>query len=154
MFSKEEKSNFNHLFWGEFKSHMKQTTSSLNTHLNWLNYPTHLKHTYLRLGFDKDEASMCFDIQFKDEEIRSIFWDQLLELRKLIDTSMSTPTLWIKTHETEERTTISRLKWQDSNLSLYNKKDWKKAQLFFKERLIEFDIFYQEYKDILIHLIK
>lgn len=154
MFSKEEKSALNHLFWSEFKSHMKNNSSSKNTRVNWLNYPTHLKHTYLRLVFDNNEASVCYDIQFRDDEIRSIFWEQLLELRKLIDRSMGSTTLWLKSLEINEDLRISRLKWTDSNLSLARKKDWIKAQIFFKERLVEFDVFYQEYKDILINLIK
>jgi len=45
-----------------------------------------------------------------------------------------------------------RTKTYTYNIS--NKKDWKKAQKFFKESLIEFDAFYQEYQDILINLIK
>ena len=154
MLSKEEKKSLNHMFWGEFKTLMKNSHSPNNSRINWLNYPTHLKHTYLRLVFDNKEASVCFDVQYRDDEIRSIFWEQLLELRTLIDTSMGASTEWIENHETKEGLTISRLKWGDSNLSLMNKKDWYKAQNFFKDRLLEFDFFYQEYKDILINLIK
>ena len=154
MLSKLEKSTLNHAFWGEFKSMMRGNASSINTKINWLNYPTHLKHTYLRLIFDSNEASICFDIQFRDEEIRSLFWEQLLELRSLIDNAMGTETKWIEHLETNEGLLISRLKWESPDLFLTNKKDWKKAQLFFKKRLLEFDLFYQEYKDVLINLIK
>jgi len=49
---------------------------------------------------------------------------------------------------------ISRLKWETNEFLITNKKDWKKAQHFFKSRLLEFDVFYQEYKDVLINLIK
>lgn len=154
MLSKEEKNSLNHEFWGEFKSMMRGHVSSANSKINWLNYPTHLKHTYLRLIFDSHEASICFDIQFRDEEIRLLFWDQLLELKALINNSMGIETKWIERLETKEGLIISRLKWEASDLILTNKKDWKKAQLFFKKRLLEFDVFYQEYKDILINLIK
>lgn len=154
MLSKEEKSKLNHQFWGEFKSLMKGKTSAANTRVNWLSYPTHLKNTYLRLVFNNKEASICYDIQFRDEEIRSLFWEQLLELRNLIDSSLRSPTQWIQDIETPEGLTISRLKWHAPGLVISNKKDWKKAQTFFKERLIEFDAFYQEYQDILINLIK
>ncbi len=154
MFSKEEKRTLNHQFWGEFKSLMKGRTSASNTRINWLSYPTHLKHTYLRLVFNNKEASICYDIQFRDEEIRLIFWEQLLELRKLIDGTLGCTTEWIQNVETGEGLTISRLKWQAPDMNISNKKDWKKAQKFFKESLIEFDAFYQEYQDILINLIK
>lgn len=154
MLSKEEKSKLNHQFWGEFKSLMKGKTSASNTRINWLSYPTHLKHTYLRLVFNNKEASICYDIQFRDEEIRLIFWEQLLELKNLIDNTLGSPTQWIQNIETPEGLTISRLKWHTPNLFISNKKDWKKAQKFFKDRIVEFDTFYQEYQDILINLIK
>ena len=154
MFSKEEKSALNQSFWTEFKNSMKKSSTQLQRRVNWLQYPTHLKHTYLRLVFDQEEAAVCYDIQFKDEEIRALFWDQLIELKTLIDHNMGVSTLWIQNFETNEGSTISRLKWQDRSLCLHQKKDWKKAHVFFKERLLEFDGFYQEYKEILINLIK
>ena len=154
MFSKEEKSALNHSFWDEFKNSMKKSSSQVQKRVNWLQYPTHLKHTYLRLVFDQKEAAVCYDIQFKDEEIRALFWDQLMELKTLIEKNMGVSTIWIQSFETHNGSTISRLKWQDSSLCIHQKKDWKKAQRFFKERLLEFDVFYQEYKEILINLIK
>lgn len=154
MFSKEEKSALNHSFWKEFKDGMKKSSSQVQRRVNWLHYPTHLKYTYLRLVFDQHEAAVCYDIQFKDEEIRFLFWDQLIELKTLINQSMGVSTIWIQNLEIHNGLMISRLKWQDPSLCIHCKKDWKKAQLFFKERLLEFDVFYQEYKEILINLIK
>jgi hypothetical protein len=154
MFSKEEKRALNHAFWTELKNSMKNSSSQVQRRVNWLNYPTHIKHTYIRLIFNENEAAVCFDIQFKDEEIRFLFWEQLTELKTLIDASLGTPTLWKKNIKTEEGLTISQLKWEDSTLCIHQKKDWKQAQAFLKDRLLEFDIFYQEYKEILINLIK
>ena len=154
MFSKEEKSALNQSFWTEFKNSMKKSSTQLQRRVNWLQYPTHLKHTYLRLVFDQEEAAVCYDIQFKDEEIRALFWDQLIELKTLLNQSMGHPTIWIQKFETNDGSTICRIKWQDCSLCIHQKKDWKKAHLFFKERLLEFDVFYQEYKEILINLIK
>ena len=154
MLSKEERSQLNHEFWGEFKKLMRGHSSSLNTKVNWLHYPTHLKHTYLKLIFDNSEASLCFDVQFRDDEIRALFWDQLLELKTLLEKSMQFKTQWLEHYETKEGLIISRLKWETNEFLITNKKDWKKAQHFFKSRLLEFDLFYQEYKDVLINLIK
>ncbi len=154
MFSKEEKSALNHSFWNEFKKSMKKSSTKVQKRINWINYPTHLKHTYLRLVFDEKEAALCYDIQFKDEEIRTLFWDQLKELKTIIDNSMGVPTSWIQNLETSEGLIISRLKWKNPNLSIHHRNDWKKAQLFFKNRLFEFHEFYEEYKEILINLIK
>ena len=154
MLSKEEKSALNHLFWSDFRKKIKNTSSSSNKRINWLNYPTNLRHTYLRLVFNPSETSLCYDVQFRDNDIRTLFWEQLQELKTIIDSSMGSPTIWVKDYETSEGLSISRLKWETRQYSLHNEKDWEPAHLFLKERLLEFDIFYQEYKDILIHLIK
>jgi hypothetical protein len=154
MLSKEEKSALNHLFWSDFRKVMRSTTSSSNKRINWLNYPTNLKHTFVRLVFNPRETSLCYDVQFRDNDIRTLFWEQLQELKTIIESSMGSPTVWVKDYETSEGLSISRLKWETTEYSLHNEKDWKPAHLFLKERLLEFDIFYQEYKDILIHLIK
>jgi len=154
MLSKEERSALNHLFWSDFRKAMKNTPSSSKKRVNWLNYPTNLKHTYLRLVFNSNEASLCYDVQFRDEDIRTLFWEQLQELKVLIESSMETPTIWLKDYENNEGLCISRIMWETKDYSLHNKDDWKAAQKFFRERLLEFDKFYQEYQDVLIHLIK
>ncbi len=154
MLSKEEKSTLNHQFWGQFKKLMKPCLSSDQKQINWLNYPTHLKHTYLRLVFDSNGASLCYDVQFRDEEIRALYWEQLEELRSVINTHMNSPGYWQKEVTTDEGLSISRIKWEQADFRLFNKNDWKEAQEFLKDRLLEFDGFYGEYKDILIHLIK
>lgn len=154
MLSKEEKSALNHLFWSDFRKVMRNTTTSSNKRINWLNYPTNLKHTYVRLLFNANEASLCYDVQFRDKDIQILFWEQLQELKTLIESSMGCPTIWLKEYENNEGLAISRLKWETTEYSLHNEKDWKPVQRFFKERLLEFDKFYYEYRDILIHLIK
>ena len=93
MFSKEEKSALNHSFWNEIKNRMKKSSSQLQRRVNWVQYPNHLKHTYLRLVFDKEKAAVCYDIQFKDEEIRVLFWEQLIELKTLINDTMGVSTI-------------------------------------------------------------
>jgi hypothetical protein len=154
MFSKEEKREMNVDFWNGFKSYMKNHKSSALPRVNWLSYPTNLKHTFVRLHCDEKSSALFYDIQFKDKEIRALFWDQLLELKALFNSQESYSSQWHEHFETEDGLHISRIQWTSSDWSLYQQKDWKKIYRFFKERLLEFDLFYQEYKEILINLIK
>ena len=154
MFSKEEKHEMNVEFWNGFKKYMKNQKSSVLSRVNWLSYPTNLKHTYLRLHCDGELSALFYDIQFKDKEIRSIFWEQLLELKSLFHKHESHISNWYEHFETKEGFFISRIEWASNEWSLYRQKDWRKIYRFFKDRLIEFDLFYQEYKEILINLIK
>lgn len=154
MFSKEEKRTMNIDFWDGFKKYMSNSKSSVLPRLNWLSYPTNLKHTYLRLHCDADSVALRYDIQFKDPDVRMLFWDQMLELQVLLDGHMNTQPKWSKHFENEEGHTISRIEWMSDEWNLYQAKDWRKIYRFLQTRLLEFDLFYQEYKEILINLIK
>ena len=154
MFSREEKHEMNVEFWNGFKQYMKNQKSSVLPRVNWLSYPTNLKHTYVRLYCDGESSALFYDIQFKDKEIRSIFWEQLLELKSLFNKQENHTSNWYEHFETKEGLFISRIEWACDEWSLYRQKDWRKIYRFFKDRLIEFDLFYQEYKEILINLIK
>ncbi len=154
MYSKEEKRDMNIRFWDGFKEYMKKSKSSVLARVNWLSYPTNVKDTYLRLHCTQSATAVRFDIQFKDKEIRSIFWEQLQELKSLLTSHVHFPANWIEQMEDADGREISRIEWESNEWSLYNEKDWRKIYGFLKERLIEFDQFYQEYKEILINLIK
>ena len=154
MFSKEEKHAMNVEFWNGFKQYMNNQKSSALPRVNWLSYPTNLKHTYVRLHCDGGSSALYYDIQFKDKEIRALFWEQLLELKSLFNRQESHDSNWYEHFETKDGIHISRIEWSNDEWSLYCQKDWRKIYRFFKDRLIEFDLFYQEYKEILINLIK
>lgn len=154
MFSKEEKHAMNVEFWNGFKQYMNNQKSSALPRVNWLSYPTNLKHTYVRLHCDGGSSALYYDIQFKDKEIRALFWEQLLELKSLFNRQESHDSNWYEHFETKDGIHISRIEWSNDEWSLYCQKDWRKIYRFFKDRLLEFDLFYQEYKEILINLIK
>lgn len=153
MFSREEKKQMNIDFWDGFKSYMRKSKSSVLPRVNWLAYPTDLKHTYLRLFCDDSITAVRYDIQFKDNDVRSLFWEQLNELKKLLNATMNIETRWVE-HMDSNGIVISRIYWESQDWSLYKTKDWKKMYRFLQDRLLEFDLFYQEYKEILINLIK
>ena len=154
MFSKEEKHEMNVEFWNGFKHYMKNQKSSVLPRVNWLSYPTNLKNTYVRLHCDGGLSALYYDIQFKDKEIRALFWEQLIELKSLFNKQESHTSNWHEHFKTIDGLHISRIEWTHDEWSLYRQKDWRKIYRFFKERLLEFDLFYQEYKEILINLIK
>ena len=141
-------------FWNGFKQYMKNQKSSALPRVNWLSYPTNLKYTYVRLHCDGGSSALYYDIQFKDKEIRALFWEQLLELKSLFNRQESHDSDWYEHFETKDGIHISRIEWSNDEWSLYRQKDWRKIYRFFKDRLLEFDLFYQEYKEILINLIK
>ncbi len=154
MLSKHELKERNTIFWSDFKSCMSKERSSNGRKMNWLNYPTDIKYIFLRLEADKFGARICFDIQAKDEGVRSIIWEQMEELKKVMTDSMGESGDWIFNYSTPEITSFSRIKWEITDVNFFVDADQIKIFQFFKEKLIAFDEFYQNFKDILILLAK
>ena len=153
MLPKEERKAWNEAFWAGFKTHMRACMSSSGRRINWSNYPTQVKNTYLRMICDGRAISICYDIQFKDAGIQAIFWEQLTELKVVLESNMSIQTHWDPQFVNHEGQTIGRISWHLEGSNYYNQEDWTVIYAFFKKHLKEFDVFYQEFNEILITLV-
>ena len=152
MLSREELKEKNKVFWEQFRKQIKDQRSSNGRQMNWINYPTDVKDVYVRMEVDASGARLCFDIQPKDDDIRSIIWEQMTELKKVMSDEMGMDADWNeKSHHWNGRL-ISRIKWEDDTLNYFKEEDIPTINAFLKDKLIRFDVFYQEYKDILINL--
>ena len=152
MLSKEKLKNKNIVFWEQFKKSMKNYRSVNGRQMNWINYPSDVKDIYIRMEVDAKGARLCFDIQPKDDEIRSIIWEQMTELKKIMQDTMGIEAEWNEKSHYWNGRLISRIKWEDRNLNFFNEEDIPKINDFLKDKLIRFDSFYQEFKEILINL--
>jgi hypothetical protein len=153
MLTKEEKKALNLSFWNKFQKKMRPIRSSNGRKMNWTNYPSDTKFIYIRLEVGKKMTRLCFDIQPKDQSVRAIIYEQCLELKKVLENEMKYPTLWIDSMETEDNRVISRICWEIDTFNFYREEDHEGIINFLSARLQEFDVFYQEYKEILIALI-
>jgi hypothetical protein len=153
MLPKHEQKIKNELFWGDFKALMKKHMSSNGRRINWLNYPTETKELYLRLHADGKSCAMFFDIQSKDQGVRAIVWEQMGELKAVLRNEMIDEGEWIELLETPDGRIISRIKWERTDLNYYKEEDVPLIYDFLREKIRAFDLFYQEYKDILLHLL-
>ncbi len=152
MLPKEEMKALNLEFWNEFKTCMKKHISSNGRRINWLSYPSDVKHVYIRLQADKNGVCLCLDFQHRDEGIRTLIWDQMIELKVLLDKEMPQIACWEFQNTDSNGLVFSRIFWEDKSVNFYNKSDWTKMHSFMKTHIIAFDRFYQEYKEILINL--
>ena len=153
MLSKEARKAWNEAFWLGFKNHMRAQLSANGKRVNWINYPTQVKNTYLRMVCEGKNIALCYDIQFKDEGIQAIFWEQLTELKVVLEDNMSIPTHWEASFLNKEGQQIGRIYWQLEGANYYAQNDWPLIYAFFKKHLKEFDVFYQEFNEILITLV-
>jgi hypothetical protein len=152
MLSREEQKKMNSEFWEQFRKYMNKVRSSNGRKMNWLNYPSDVKNIFIRLQADSKGARLCFDIQPKDDGIRAIIWEQMTELKKVMEGSLSHETIWIEHLNSSEGRVFSRIMWEQNGLNFFYEKDHQAIFEFLKNRLIEFDEFYQEFKEILISL--
>lgn len=154
MFSKEEQKKLNAAFWTKFKEQAGVNKGVSGKRINWVNYPTHLKQLYIRLHADTVIARFSIDIQAKDQGIRSIIWEQMTELKKVMEEEMNTKGLWEETAYNSANQLISRISWTLEDVNMYVKEDQDKIFNFFIPLLVGFDKFYTTYDDILIGLVR
>lgn len=154
MLSKEEQKQKNTQFWTEFKRRMRKHMSSNGRRMNWLNYPTEIRDIYLRLEASGKGCAVHFDIQCKDEGIRSIVWEQMGELKVVLESEMPVAGEWQEEVYLPTGQAISRITWSQPALNYFKESDEVLIYEFLKDVLLGFDRFYQEYKDILIALME
>ena len=152
MFSKEEARQLNYTFWNGFQELMSKNRSTNGRKINWLNYPSDVKYIFIRLEVDSKGARLCFDIQPKDDAIRAIIWEQMTELKMVMEDLTVEKPVWMEEYYYLNKQYISRIVWEDKSLNFYNSDHKEAIYRFLQERLVKFDLFYQEYKEILIAL--
>lgn len=152
MLTREELKEKNRQFWTDFRKYMNKVKSSNGRRMNWIGYPSDVKNIYIRLQADAKGARLCFDIQPKDQGVREIIWEQMTELKKVMENCMKYETTWLEELYNDDGRIYSRIMWELNDVNYYNDADQLVIFEFLKNRLVEFDEFYQEYKEILISL--
>ncbi len=154
MLSKEELKNYKITFWNEFKTYMSKHRGNSGKRMNWLQYKTDLPDLYFRLETNKNSIRVCFDIQHKDKDIRSIVWEQMGELKQVLINEMEEEGIWNEHHFNEFLPDFCRIYWGKEGLNYLRENDRQAIFEFYEDKLVRFDRFYDTYKDILITLIK
>jgi len=155
MYSKEERSRLNTLFWTSFGKYMGNRHRSVSNHkVKWVNYKTGVSHIYFRLYADHSNAIISIDIQHKDEGIRELFLEQFIQLKGVLHGKLGEEWEWQKEARTESGQSICRICTTLSGKSVYKKSDWNDIFQFFEHRMVALDSFWEEFKDIFVHLSK
>ncbi|MBM3424984.1 MAG: DUF4268 domain-containing protein [Bacteroidetes bacterium] len=153
MLKPEERKAFNTEFWSKFRLLMRRYNSSNKRGVNWLNYPTDVKHVYLRLHCDNQGCAVRLDFQFKDAVVRDIVWEQMGELKAVMEQEMGNGGTWKRHLSAPEGFIFDRIEWSNNSLNYYQKEHWPEIHTFLKEHLLAFDRFYQEFKEVLVLLV-
>ena len=133
---------------------MRQHRGASGKKVNWLQYRTNLQNVYVRLETINKECKFCFDIQFKDDSIREIVWEQMGELKKLLSAEMGSEGNWIEDYASQTIKSMCRIEWTLEETNYLTATNREKIYDFFEEKLLGFDRFYDIYGEILYHLVK
>ncbi|ASS48833.1 MAG: hypothetical protein A3D31_06175 [Candidatus Fluviicola riflensis] len=153
MYSKEELKQIKTTFWSDFKSHMSKHRSVNGRKMNWLNYPSDVSFIHIRVDADGNGARFCFDIQAKDAGIRAIIWEQMHELKVVLEAEMG-EAAWIENCSSPAIAQFNRIIWENTELNFFNPEHRTAIFTFLEDRLVHFDAFYQDFKEVVVNLVK
>jgi hypothetical protein len=154
MLSKEALKEYNSNFWDAFRIRMRKHRSSNGRRINWINYPSDVKSIFIRLQVDKKCVALNFDVQFKDPEILEIVWEQLNEMKKIMETTMEFKGEWLEDNYLENGQRFYRIQWKSEQWNYFQPQTHDEIYTFLESTLLKFDEFYQEFKEIVINLVK
>lgn len=146
MYSRQEASKLRHEFWTAFGQYMLPVLSSEGEKVNWINYRTGEKDISFRMNADSKKAEIGIEISHKDPVLRQIYFEQFVQFRQLLETSVGGEWNW-QLHATgDHEKPVSRIFTELQGVSIFKKEDWPALISFFKPRLIGLDEFWNEVK--------
>jgi hypothetical protein len=146
MYSKQQASQLRQQFWTVFGQYMAPVLSAEGEKVNWVNYKTGEKDLGFRMYADNKEASIGIVISHKDAGLRHLYFDQLAEFRKLLETESGEPWQWERDHYDEQGRALSRVSKSLTGVSVFQKEDWPQIISFLKPRLMALDAFWSQVK--------
>ena len=140
MFSKEEASLIRQEFWTSFGKSFPR---------KWLLYNTKIKGFNFKFEASRKKAMVCLDISHPDEIANELLYNQMLSLKKLLESDLPT-VIYDDSFELDTGKRIHRIYVPlEEKFSVYNKNTWRSCYEFFVETMPTFESFFYEYEDII-----
>lgn len=152
MFSKEQVREIRTEFWTTLGRLMRPLKSSTGRNIKWLNYRTGVRGIYFRMDCDKRSASITIDFEHKDEGIRQLFWEQMLEFKNHFESEVPGDWVWEERFILPDNREISRISFTQTGINLFEKTTWPKAFEFLKPNFYALDQWWGLVADIFIDL--
>ena len=151
MLSKEEAKNMRVEFWSRLEDQMSKIRNPHGSKVNWMNYNTGIRHLYFRMEADQEGARLCIDLQFADEGIRELYFEQFQEFKNLLNDRFK-DLKWYADWDHWNGKKISRIAMEKEGCQLYNRDDWDKMHLFLKVNFKKLDEFWDEFGEVFRNL--
>lgn len=116
--------------------------------VRWTNYRTGVKDIFLRLHVDSHGCHLSLDLQHNDPGIRALFWEQLCEMRVLIQDAFPQDMIWQVNKKMPNSRELSCLETPRMTGSIHQKNTWPRMLNYLKNNLVAFDAFWFDAFDI------
>lgn len=144
MFPRQEASLLRQEFWTAFGLYMVPILSAEGEHISWINYKTGEKHFQFRMDAGNRAALIAIELRHPDASLRQLYFEQMVQLRPLLETHLSESWNWEPEYTDEHGRTISRISCEQAGISVLRKTDWPQLVSFLKPRIIALDAFWSE----------
>ena len=140
MFSKEDSRLLRQEFWTSFGKSFPR---------KWLLYNTKIKGLSFKFYFDTKKAFVCLDLE-DDLDNRINCWEKLLALKNILLDDYLPDTIYEEEFYLDNGKEISRIFVPlEQKVSIHNKNTWRDTMEFFNEKMLLFEAFFEEYKDVI-----
>ncbi len=140
MFSKEESRQIRQDFWTSFGKSFPR---------KWILYDTKIKGFSFKFYFDTKKAFVSLDVE-DDLENRIKYWEKLLALKSILLDDYLPEAIFEEEHFLDNGKEISRIYFPlETKVSIHNKNSWRETMEFFNETMSLFEVFFEEYKDVI-----
>ena len=140
MFSKEESRLIRQEFWTSFGKSFPR---------KWLLYNTKIKGLSFKFHFDTKKALVALDLE-DDLDNRINCWEKLVALKSILRDKYLPNAIFEEEYYLDNGKEISRIYvLLEQKASIHNKNTWQQTMEFFNNKMLLFEAFFDEYKDII-----
>tara|TARA_R110002074_G_scaffold203432_11_gene371478 strand:+ start:41361 stop:41786 length:426 start_codon:yes stop_codon:yes gene_type:complete len=139
MFSKEDSRKLREEFWIAFGKSFPN---------KWILYKTKIKGLSFKFHFDLRMAMVSIDVDTEFEH-RIKVWDKLVALKSILLEEYLPEAVYEDFFLLENNKEISRIYVELKNVSIHNKNTWRETMEFLNQSMLQLEIFFEEYKDII-----
>ena len=141
------------MFFQQFTQHMSSHKIVGGGGKNWDAYKTGIKGLYFRI-LTQPMVTLAIDLQFKDEAIRELVYDQFYELRRLLASEWNEEPLYEKNTVYISGEPLSRISVSFDQVYFYNQEQWPEIMEWLEHKLVGLDSFWDTTGDILKDLVR
>ncbi len=148
MFTKDEEKAIKGAFWGTLTQKIQKYRSVSGRRVNWFKYRTGLNEIFVRVEVDQYGCKVCIDLQFKNDGIRELFYEQFLETKTVFENTMISPVKWHPNYEHGYGTVVSRVSVENDTTNLYRQEDWPEMHEFIITHLRRVDEYWDDFGEL------